>query len=90
MKRYCVDIDTSFGIHNYSEHNDLKSALKDARELVKIGCSWLEGDKRLYWDLKEENIWINVYDNQKEDFVYSKKISKKLRNYLLKKIEKGK
>jgi hypothetical protein len=84
--KYYVIINGSDFSHWYATLKRLDKAKRLALEIARSGCYFLEMSNILSDDLILNRITIDVYDSN-DDLKYSKVLSKKLRNYLLKQKE---
>jgi hypothetical protein len=81
--RYYVIINGSDFSHWYATLKRLEKAKRLALEIARGGCYFLEVSSILTDDLKFNRITVDVYDNN-DNLRFSKTLSKRLRDYLLK------
>jgi len=80
-KEYDVLIGTDEWCHCWSTASTLKEAIQDARDIARAGCAWLETAS--LWRGEIDDILVEVYD-QDGNLKYYRKLSKNVKNYILK------
>jgi hypothetical protein len=80
-REYDVLIGTDEWCHCWSSTSTLKKAIQDARDVARAGCAWLEQASLYKSEL--DDILIEVYD-QKGNLKYCRRLSKNVKDYILK------